>query len=151
MIGDWKITYDTYKGIKYAISSRRTSEKITSVTPIIRDTRMGGYCGPGHFCAYVECEQEDARRLEDFAHGGYTWADDVARHADDSERYISSTEFPDGTEAAEGMVVVGWDYCHGGDYYWTNDEVFNEIKDFINELWKGKNVENPRLTHELKL
>lgn len=135
MIGDWKITYDTYKGIKYAITSRRTTEKVDIFTSIIRDTRPGiEYRGPGHFCAYVECEQEDANHLEDFVHWGYTWYDFDKCY----DGTIGATGFPDGTKAAEGMVVVGWDYHHYGDYHWDYEEIVEEVHTYIDELWKAK-------------
>lgn len=91
----------------------------------------GGKTVFGHVCAYVECTShiEDVMNCEHM-NGGCTYQ----KHDKEHDTWVSHTEFPDGTKAQEGNIVVGWDYNHGWDEGSGTYEAERDICAFIADM-----------------
>lgn len=97
----------------------------------------GGEPTPGVYCGYVEIRPEICDRILynslyiKGTLGYFEWKDGVRGGEE-----VPYTEFPDGTPAKEGMIVIGWDYNHSWNCSLSvhEDMVMRDVKGAIDEI-----------------
>lgn len=132
-IFDLESAIENCKGNKNAISNT-----ISSVSYSYNSFEFNGRQEYGSICAYVECTPEQAKEDNDYTNGGFTYG---SFNEETGICDLYKFEFPDGTKATEGKVIVGWDYNHGWDKDSDKDDAESDIFRFCCKLL-GKEIKN---------
>lgn len=110
-----------------------------------------------HPCAYLDItDLEPCPQLDKiFCHGGITASVCVSRKNNHSPAFLKDVRRDAFTEFHENAYIIGWDYCHNGDYHtdiespwvlrnndhkWTTSEIIDETKDVIEDLTYGQDL-----------